>query len=61
MLLLHSEQEHIRVVEPFFRRFKKVKLGFWVGIGTLGGVIFFRWDLKTPCIKNKEYESQTEK
>ena len=22
---------------------------------------FFRWDLKTPCIKNNEYESQTSK
>ena len=24
-------------------------------------VIFFRWDLKTSCIKNSEYESQTKK
>ena len=33
---------------------------FWVGIGTLvGGDIFdiFRWDLKTPYIKNSEYIS----
>ena len=26
-------------------------MGFWVGIGTLGGGDFFRWDLKTPYIK----------
>ena len=25
------------------------------------GVIFFRWDLKTPFMKNSDYESQTEK
>ena len=25
------------------------------------GVIFFRWDLKTPCIKNSEYKSQVKK
>ena len=24
-------------------------------------VIFFRWDLETPCIKNSEYESQKKK
>ena len=24
-------------------------------------VIFFRWDLETPCIENSEYESQTKK
>ena len=24
-------------------------------------VIFFRWDLKTPCIKNREYKSQAKK
>ena len=25
------------------------------------GWFFFRWDLKTPCIKNNEYESQAKK
>ena len=25
------------------------------------GVIFFRWDLKTLCVKNSEYESQAKK
>ena len=25
------------------------------------GVIFFRWDLKTPCIKNSDYKSQAKK
>ena len=32
-----------------------------MGIGTLGGGDFFRWELKTPCIKNSEYKSQAEK
>ena len=36
---------------------KKVK----VGIGTLGGSGFLRWDFKTPCIKNSEYQSQAKK
>ena len=26
-------------------------LRVWLQIGTLGGSDFFRWDLKTPCIK----------
>ena len=38
-----------------------VKLWFWVSFGTLGGVIFFRQDLKTLCTENSEYESQTKK
>ena len=38
--------------EPFFRMFK---LAFQVG------VIFFRWDLKFPCIKNSKYKSQAKK
>ena len=25
------------------------------------GLIFFRWDLKTPCIKNSEYKSHAKK
>ena len=30
-----------------------------MGIGTLGGDdVFFKWDLKTPCVKNSEYKSQ---
>ena len=32
-----------------------------MGIGTLGGGDLFRWDLKTPCIKNSEYKSQAKK
>ena len=37
-------------------------LGFWVGIGTLGGGDFFRWYLKIPCIKiNSEYKSEAKK
>ena len=37
-------------------------MGFWAGIEFLGVVIFFRWDLKIPCVyKNNEYESQTNK
>ena len=32
-----------------------------MGIGTLGGVIFFWWDLKTPCIKNCDCKSQAKK
>ena len=32
-----------------------------MGIGTLGRGDFFRWDLKTPCIKNSEYKSQAKK
>ena len=39
----------------------QVKLGFWLGIGTLGGVDFFRWELKTPCTKNSEYKSQAKR
>ena len=34
---------------------------FWVGIGTLGGGDYFRWDLKTPSIKNSDYKSQAKK
>ena len=29
--------------------------------GTLGGGIFFRRDVKTLCIKNSEYKSETKK
>ena len=36
-------------------------LGVWLRIGTLGGDDFSRSDLKTSCIKNIEYESQTKK
>ena len=37
---------------------EQVKMEFWVVIGIYQiGMIFFRWDLKTPCIKNSEYES----
>ena len=33
-----------------------------MGIGTLGGGgIFFRWELKTPSIKNSKYKSQGKK
>ena len=32
-----------------------------MGIGTLGGGNVFRWDMKTPCIKNSEYKSQAQK
>ena len=46
-----------RVVEPFFRRFyiggTQVKLGFWVGIGTLRGGDFFQVGLE-----NSLYEKQ---
>ena len=39
-----------------------VKLGFCLGIGTLGGrLIFFSWDMKTPCLKNSKYKSQAKK
>ena len=34
---------------------RDLELEFWVGIGTLGWDDFFRWDLKTPYIKNSEY------
>ena len=36
-------------------------LGVWLRIGTSGGDDFSRSDLKTSCIKNIEYESQTKK
>ena len=36
-------------------------MGFWVEIGTLGWGDSFRWDLKTPCMKNSEYQSQAKK
>ena len=39
------------IVQNIYIGATHMKLGFWVGIGTLDGVIFFRWDLKTPCIK----------
>ena len=40
----------------------KVKLRFWVGIGTLGGGdFFFRLDLKISFTKNSEYKSQAKK
>ena len=32
-----------------------------MGIGALGGGDFFRWDLKTPSIKNNEYKFQAKK
>ena len=32
-----------------------------MGTGTLGGGDFFRWDLKTPCIRSSKYETQTKK
>ena len=32
-----------------------------MGIGTVGGGDFFRWDLKTPCIRSSEYETQIKK
>ena len=37
------------------------KLGFWVGIGTLHGSDFLRWDLKTPTIKNNANLKQKKK
>ena len=30
------------------------QIGIWVGIGTLGGMIFFRWDLKIPYTYKKQ-------
>ena len=45
----------------------RVKLGFWVGIGTLGGTNFFQVGLENSLYKkkdvdmNKEYGSQTKK
>ena len=38
--------------------YQYIKSGFWVGLGIFGGGGFFRWDLKTPCIKNSECEYQ---
>ena len=55
----------IREVEPFFQ---KVYIGgtwsnwdFGWELAFQVVVIFFRWDLKTPCVKNSEYKSQTNK
>ena len=51
--------------EPFFRTFIQEGLrsnwGFGWELGLQVGVIFFSWDLKTPCVKNSEYKSQARK
>ena len=48
--------------EPFFRTFiqegPKSIWDFWWELSIQVGVVFFSWDLKTPCMKNSEYESQ---
>ena len=50
-----------RGAEPFFRTFIQEGLrsnqDFGWELALQVGVIFFRWDLKTPCIKNSEYIS----
>ena len=51
--------------EPFVRMFIQEGLtsiwDFGWELALQVGVIFFRWDLKTPCIKNSEYKSQAKK
>ena len=55
----------IGTVEPFFRRFIQEGLrsdwDFGWELVLQVEVMFFRWDQKTPCVKNSEYESQTSK
>ena len=51
-----------RGVEPFLRRFIQEGLNsnwdFGWELALQLGVIFFRWDQETPCIKTTDYKSQ---
>ena len=60
-----SDREGGRGAEPFFKTFIQERLrsnwDFGWELALQVGVIFFRWDLKTPCIKISEQKSQAKK
>ena len=65
MAIVCTPHEGEGVAGPFFRTFIQEELrsnqDFGWGLRLQVGVVFFRWDLKTSCIKNSKFESQAKK